>query len=1032
MTDVRSLSVSVGFDINSSPIAKLNKQMDEMKKLMSTMPVDELSKEFKEMTSVSTVDVGKTSQSIDELKRSADEAVISANGLKESMSGLDPPEISSVYMSDLPELTIQTDTTPLEAINGEMITLKDTTQSLKDKMAEVGQNEELARLRSKYGDIGDEQLQMISGLEKEALEAEKTAAEIKNLKDKYGDLGDEQLRNIEALDKSSAALATTGAAISAAGVGIFAGMKKAINVSAPFNQQLTKVGAKSGATAEELELLKDTAMELNMLSTLDTSSIAAGMDDLAAKGFEVNEIMAAMPGIISATEATGEDLATVSDTVTSALNGFGMEASAAAHIADVMAMAANKTAADTSALLETFKYSAPIAKTLGVSLEGTAAMAGLLADAGIRGSQAGTTLKNIMMNLASPTAEASKILSKYGIATKDAAGELLTMPKILENMRDGMDGLASTKKMGILQSLFGDRGATGAAALLENGAIVEELTQSLIDSDGAAAAAAAKMRDNYAGDMAMLSSSIEGLKTKFGDIFEEAARPFVQAVTKIVNWFSDLPEPVKKFVAALSGIGGVAASAVGGLLLIGAAVPKVTSGIQLLTSGIKKLKSMSFMIGGLTQGFSKLGAVIKANPLMFWLSVIMLLVVWIKHLWDTNEKFRNSVTKAWEGIKTFFKGVGEVLGFYWEGIKAIWEGIKKVFGWIGKLFGFGKDEGTDVAAGLAEGMDTSSSKVLKSATNLGDQVTSGVSDSLEIHSPSRVMRELGANISQGLAEGISDKAKDVTKATEDLLPSGIVKTIEPDISMTKDIAVDGRMSNLLGGIASWMTSKFSGAGLDISSIWKTIKGTFTRSWTDIRSTTSSAAQHVYTTMTDKLGMAKEDTQSQLEGISSEYALIGESIVDGLIAGMDSKMAELQVAVSRVSDTVRSGVEDPLEIHSPSKVMKDIGGDISAGLTLGIQDGMDDVRSAMSSMVPQREEDVHEPGSGYNIPAQTTATTNNNSSSQLVVNQKIEINITGAEAKDDRTLVAKIKTVAKKAIEEAYASFGRTNPRVTER
>lgn len=1030
MADVRSLSVSVGFDINSSPIAKLNKQMDEMKKLMSAMPVNELSKELKEMTT-GAVDVGKTSQSIDELKRSADEAVISANSLKESMSGLDPPEISSVYMSDLPELTINTDTTPLEAVNTEMVTLKDTTQTLKDKMAEVGQNEELARLRNKYGDIGDEQLQMISSLEKEALEAEKTAAEIKNLKDKYGDLGDEQLRNIEALDKSSAALATAGAAISAAGVGIFAGMKKAINVSAPFNQQLSKVGAKSGATADELEELKDTAVKLNLASSLDLGQVAEGMDDMATKGFEATDIMAAMPGIIAATEASGENMAIVSDTVTSALNAFNMEAASAGHIADVMAMAANKSAADVSALSEAFKYAAPVANTLGVSLEGTAAMTGVLSDAGIKGSQAGTTLKKVMMSLSAPNTQAAKTLKSLGIQTQKANGELLTMPEILNNMKAGMDGLSSTKKMDILKTLFGEEGASGASVLLEQGDKIQEFTRQLVESDGAAAEASKKMLDNYAGDMAKLQSSWSSAMMEMGSIFEEAARPFVQVATKAVNWFLDLPAPVKKFVAALSGIGGVAASAVGGLLLIGAAVPKVTSGIQLLTSGIKKLKSMSFMIGGLTQGFSKLGAVIKANPLMFWLSVIMLLVVWIKHLWDTNEKFRNSVTKAWEGIKTFFKGVGEVLGFYWEGIKAIWEGIKKVFGWIGKLFGFGKDEGTDLVAGLAEGIDTSSSKVLKSATNLGDQVTSGVSDSLEIHSPSRVMRELGANISQGLAEGISDKAKDVTQATEDLLPSGIVKTIEPDISVTKDIAVDGRMSNLLGGIASWMTSKFSGAGLDISSIWKKIKGTFTRSWTDIRSTTSSAAQNVYTTMTSKLGMAKKDTQSKLADISSAYALIGESIVDGLIAGMDSKMAELQVAVSRVSDTVRSGVEDPLEIHSPSRVMQDIGGDISAGLTLGIQDGMDDVRSAMSGMVHQREADVQEIGSGYDsVPSQTT--TNNSSSSQLVVNQKIEINITGAEANDDRALASRMKAIARDAFAEAYASFGRTNPRVTER
>ena len=199
-----------------------------------------------------------------------------------------------------------------------------------------------------------------------------------------------------AADKFSAvgaAMTATGGTLTKSVTLPVVGLGTAImKVGNDFEAQMSRVEAIAGATGEEMEKLNDLALQLGSDTAFSASEAAEGMENLASAGFTVNEIMEAMPGLLDLAASSGADLATATEIAASAVRGFGLEASDTTHVADVFAEAAARTNAQTEDMGEAMKYIAPVAKAMGQSLEETAAAVGILSDAGIKGSQAGTSL----------------------------------------------------------------------------------------------------------------------------------------------------------------------------------------------------------------------------------------------------------------------------------------------------------------------------------------------------------------------------------------------------------------------------------------------------------------------------------------------------------------------------------------------------------------------------------------------------------------------------------------------------------------
>ncbi len=366
------------------------------------------------------------------------------------------------------------------------------------------------------------------------MEIEEMKGKLKEARDELGNMSGSSKQVNEDFGRIQTAGATVFAAVSGA-------IAIAAVTAADFEKQMSRVKAISGATETEFKSLKEEALRLGATTSKSASEVAKGMEDMAAMGFSVNEIMAAMPGVISAAEAAGSDLAVTSGIVAAALNAFQLEASEASRVADVLAMTANISAAGVEDMGYAFKYAAPIANSLGISMEEVAAAIGIMTNAGLEGSQAGTSLRQILISLNNPAEAQAKIMEDLGFSMRDANGESKTLSNIMKDLTKATEGMTKAEKLATVAKLVGSEAASGMISILEGGVDqLDEFTEALRNSEGAAKDAAEVMMDNYAGSFEEFQGALETLGIKVGDSFLPIFRDAVDAAGELVNKFNEI------------------------------------------------------------------------------------------------------------------------------------------------------------------------------------------------------------------------------------------------------------------------------------------------------------------------------------------------------------------------------------------------------------------------------------------------------------------------------------------------------------
>lgn len=331
---------------------------------------------------------------------------------------------------------------------------------------------------------------------------------------------------------------TTAVTAVSAGMAGLAGY--AIKTGSDFEAQMSRVQAISGATASEFNQLRQQAIELGSDTAFSASEAAQGMENLAAAGFTTNEIMDAMPGLLDLAAASGEDLATSSDIAASTLRGFGLAASEAGHVADVLAENANRTNSSVADTGEAMKYIAPLARSAGISLEETAAAIGIMANAGIQGSQAGTTLRGALSRLSRPTDDMIAAMNELGISFYDSNGEMLSLADQVSMLESAMSGLTDEQRNNYLVTLYGQESLSGMLALINEGAgSLESLTSAYESCDGSAQKAAETMQNNLKGAVEELSGSAESLGIMFYDKVSGSLKDAAQTANESVNNITD-------------------------------------------------------------------------------------------------------------------------------------------------------------------------------------------------------------------------------------------------------------------------------------------------------------------------------------------------------------------------------------------------------------------------------------------------------------------------------------------------------------
>ncbi|EHR33436.1 phage tail tape measure protein, TP901 family, core region [Helcococcus kunzii ATCC 51366] len=332
------------------------------------------------------------------------------------------------------------------------------------------------------------------------------------------------------------------AGVTKAVIGVTAGIAAfgvaAVKTGMEFEAQMSRVQAISGATGEELKELNKLAVKLGADTAFSAKEAADGMENLASAGFDTKEIMSAMPGLLDLAAVSGGDVAKASEVAASTLRAFGLEASKAGHIADVFARAAADTNAEVDDMGEAMKYVAPVAKAMGQTVEETAAAIGLMSDAGIKGSQAGTTLRGAFSRLVKPTKKMNAVMDELGLKFFDAQGNMKPLNGIISELQRGTKGLTQEQKNQAIVTLFGQESLSGMLALVEAGPDkLNELTKSLKNSDGAADEMARTMQNNVQSGIEQMLGSLETLQIK---IFQSVDKPLGNAIGKITDYINKM------------------------------------------------------------------------------------------------------------------------------------------------------------------------------------------------------------------------------------------------------------------------------------------------------------------------------------------------------------------------------------------------------------------------------------------------------------------------------------------------------------
>lgn len=581
---------------------------------------------------------------------------------------------------------LKLDPSNTELLSQKQRLLKDAIAATKEKLDSLKVAQEQAKQQLENGELGQDKY---DALQREIVETEE---ELRRLQQEVATTN----TALSKIDVAGQKMETVGNSIAGAGkkmmgvTTVIGGVGvAAVKTAADFDSAMSQVAAVSGATGKDFDALRNKAREMGAKTKFSATEAAEAMNYMAMAGWKTEDMLDGIEGVMNLAAASGEDLAATSDIVTDALTAFGLSAKDSGHFADILAAASSNANTNVSMMGETFKYCAPIAGALGFSAEDTAEAIGLMANAGIKSSQAGTALRTIMNNLAGDVKISGKAIGDVTIATTNADSSMRDLSDILADCRSAFGNLTESEKAQAAESLVGKNAMSGFLALMNAGEDdIAKLSSAIDNCDGSAEKMAMTMQDNLAGQLTILKSQLQELAISFGDILMPAIRSIVSKLQGFVDKLNGMDEGTKRTIVTIA----LLVASIGPLLvIIGTAISKIgvaMQGVVKLANGISKLK---VSVQGGTGVLGKLGAALGgiSAPVLAVVAVIAVLVAAFIHLWKTNEGFRDAIIGTWNRIKDtisgFCQGIVDrlnALGFQFTDIvdvlKTVWDGFCQV------------------------------------------------------------------------------------------------------------------------------------------------------------------------------------------------------------------------------------------------------------------------------------------------------------------------------------------------------------------
>ena len=804
--------------------------------------------------------------------------------------------------------------------------LGDAVKETKEKMETLKTAAEQAEQALKEGAITQDQY---DGLQREIAETE---AKLKSLEEQ----ANQSATALQRIAAKGEKLKTVGDNITNVGKkflpvtgGVTALGTAAVKTAADFDSAMSKVAAVSGATGDDFDALREKAREMGAKTKFSASEAAEAMNYMAMAGWKTEDMLSGIEGVMNLAAASGEDLATTSDIVTDALTAFGLTAADSGHFADVLAAASSNANTNVSMMGETFKYCAPIAGSLEFSVEDTAEAIGLMANAGIKSTQAGTSLRTIMTNLSGDVKICGANIGEVTVATTNADGSMRELSDILADCRTAFSGLSESEKAAAAESLVGKNAMSGFLALMNAGEVdINKLSSAIANCDGTAEGMANTMQDNLAGQLQILKSQLEELAISFGDLLMPAIRTIVGWIQKFVDWLNSMDEGTRKVIVTVA----LVAAAIGPVLII---VGKVISAVGTIMTIIPKLAGVIKVVQG---AFAALNATMLANPIVLIIAAIAALIAAFIYLWNNCEEFRQFWIDLWEGIKEIAIAAWEALK---EFFKVAWEAIKTTATTVWNAI-------KDFFSGLWEGIKNIFTTVVNAISTFLTTAWNGIKNT--VMTVWNAIKTFFTTIWNGIKSVITT----------------VVNAISTFLSMAWN-GIKTVITTVLNAIKSVVTTVWNGIKSTITTIVSAIKNAVTTAWNNIKSAVSNAANAIKNAVSNAFnamlsgiknvcgniyGAVKSGFDKAInfvKNLASEAFKWGADFIGGIVNGIKSMIGKVGEAVSSVADKIRSFLHFSVPDEGPLTDYESWMPDFIGGLAKGIEKSRGMIDNAMNGV-----------------------------------------------------------------------------------
>lgn len=664
-----------------------------------------------------------------------------------------------------------------------------------------------------------------------------------------------------------------------------------------FEQAMANVQAITSATGDDFKALEEKAKEMGASTKFSASQSADAMSYLGMAGWDTTQILAGIEPVLQLSIASGSELATVADIVSDALTGFGMSAEETGRFTDILAQVSRKANTNVEILGESFKYSSSLMGSMGYTAEDTAVALGLMANAGIKGSSAGTALSGAISRMIDPTKEVKDLMDKYGISLTDTDGNMLSLGKVMDNLREKLGGLDTATRNQVVTQLFGQEAMKGILPIITaSEEAYEGLKESIYNSNGASQQMADIMGDTLQGRVDSMKSAIEGGLINVFEQLKPKIETVVEKITEFGTWLANADEETVNHIVTLTGL----VAAIGPVLLV---VGKLANAFLTVKNGLTLAKN-SLMLWTGASTVAGAATTILGGAIAFLTSPIGIVITVIGGLIAAGV----ALWKNWDWVKEKAGELSTWLGSKWEEIKTktseIWDGIATYLTekWEG-IKTTVSDCWNRISDALSTAWDTICN-IVQVGIMLIEEILKGAFQILII--PFKFIWENFGNVLtekwNEFASFLSGKWNEIVGKMKEIFGPIVdyFKTLWGDISTkTKEV---------WGNVKTWLSDSWNSIKTKCSDSWNGMKTTISTKWNEIKTNTSERWNNIKSDLSSKWDSVKSTAKDKFDGVKT----VVSGVWDNMKTTASNKWDSIKTAISDKWESIKSVVKGGID------------------------------------------------------------------------------------------------------------------------